>query len=58
MNKKHTYHKSQPHTLRVHFDNGHMDTAEYASKAAAVRDIPTLRAVYPNRRITVEKANG
>lgn len=58
MNNKHTYHKPQPHTLRVHFDGAYMDTAEYASKAAAVRDIPTLSAIYPNRRITVEKLNG
>lgn len=58
MNTKHTYHKPQPHALRVHFDNGYMDTAKYPSKAAAERDIPTLCAVYPNRRITVEKVNG
>lgn len=58
MNKKHVYHKPQPHTLRVHFDNAYMDTAEYPSKAAATRDIPALRALYPYKRITVEKVNG
>ena len=49
--KQHTYHKPQPHTIRVYFDGGYMETGEYPSKAAAVRDIPTLRAAYPWRRI-------
>ena len=53
--KTHTYHKPQPHTLRVFFDHSYIDTAEYPSKAAAVRDIPTLRSLYPLRRIEVVK---
>lgn len=58
MNKQHTYHKPQPHTLRVHFDGAYLETGNYPSKAAALRDVSRLRALYPYKRITAEKLNG
>lgn len=58
MNKKHTYHKPQPHYVRVQFDGAHLESPYYPSKAAAQRAVEQYRARYPLNRITVEKVNG